>query len=53
MTIKDLEKSFKGLSKNTEIEIAIQAVFSNGDDARADDIQAYYNKEKDRLIIYG
>jgi hypothetical protein len=37
----------------TEVEIHVQNVYSDGEDAEANDIQIRYDSEKDKIIIYG
>lgn len=57
MNAKEIISELKALSskhgKDTEVEIAIQNVYANGEDVRESGIQVYYNDKRNKIVIYG
>ena len=57
MNAKEIISELKALSskhgKDTEVEIAIQDAYAEGEDIRESGIQVYYNDERKRIVIYG
>jgi hypothetical protein len=57
LNAKEIITELKVLStkhgKDTEVEIAIQNVYADGEDIRESGIQVYYNDKRNKIVIYG